>query len=103
MRTHSIFSDTQICAGVERRPHRLLAIAAVADADIERLALGLEPYRAAQASAFPDGAHVSRSRGRRKCRTRHRSRTRNLPTPARPPWLRVLPPARSAPSGSSTA
>jgi hypothetical protein len=41
-------------AGKERRPHRLLAVAAVADADIDRLALGLEPDRAKQASAFPD-------------------------------------------------
>ena len=38
--------------GKERRTHRLLAVAAMADADIERLALGLEPDRAAQASAF---------------------------------------------------
>jgi hypothetical protein len=42
------------CAGKERRSHRLLAVAAVADADIDRLPLGLEPDRATQASAFPD-------------------------------------------------
>ena len=46
-------------AGKERRSHRLLAFAAMADPDIDRLALGLEPDRAAQASAFPDHAHVS--------------------------------------------
>ena len=41
-------------AGKERRSHRLLAVAAMADTDVDRLALGLEPDRAAQASAFPD-------------------------------------------------
>ena len=46
-------------AGKERRPHRLLAVAAVADADIDRLAVGLEPHRATQASAFPDHDFLS--------------------------------------------
>jgi hypothetical protein len=34
------------------RSHRLLAVAAVANTDIDRLALGLEPDSTAQASAF---------------------------------------------------
>src|SRR5689334_6470993 len=41
-------------AGEIGRSHRLLAIAAMTDAHVERLALGLEPHRAAETSAFPD-------------------------------------------------
>src|ERR1700760_1236051 len=40
-------------AGEERRAHCLLAVAAMAEADVDRLALRLEPHRAAQAAAFP--------------------------------------------------
>src|SRR5258705_8017643 len=46
-------------AGKERRSHRLLAVAAMADTDIDRLALRFEPNRAAQASAFPDHDDLS--------------------------------------------
>jgi hypothetical protein len=46
---------------------------------------------------------ASRSPGRRKCRTPRRSKTRNLPTPARPPSMRVLRRGQSDPSESSTA
>jgi len=41
-------------AGKERRSHCLLAVAAMAETNIDRLALAPEPNRAAQASAFPD-------------------------------------------------
>src|SRR3954464_7700193 len=90
-------------AGKERRAHRLLAGAAVTDPDIDRLTNGLEPYRAAQTSTFPDHAHFNRSPARPRCRTPRRSRTRNLPRRATPPSRRVLPPARNVLWGFSTA
>src|SRR4051794_8265566 len=40
-------------AGKERRTHCLLALAAMTDANIDRLAFGLEPHRATQTSTFP--------------------------------------------------
>src|ERR1700691_2167374 len=90
-------------AGEERRSHRFLALAAVTDADVDRFAPGLDPNRAAEASAFPDHgisaiSYLNTSRARRKCRTPRRWRRRNLPTPATPPSPRVLPPARNVPS-----
>src|SRR6202000_793730 len=39
-------------AGEERRAHRLLTVAAMAEAHVDRIAFCLEPHRAAQASAF---------------------------------------------------
>src|SRR5258708_2042565 len=89
----------------KRRSHRLLAGAAMADPDIERLAFGFEPHRAAQASAFPDHdvPDFSKWPARRKCRTPRRSRTRSLRTPATPPSPRVLPPERNVLSEFWTA
>src|ERR1700675_2934398 len=92
-------------AGEERRSHRLLAGAAMADPDIERLAFGFEPHRAAQASAFsghgvPD---FNKWPVRRRYRTPRRWRTRSLRRPATPPSRRALPPARNVLSEFSTA
>ncbi len=47
----------------------------MADADVERLALRLEPHRAAQASTFPDHDVLNRSRDRPRCRTPRRWRS----------------------------
>src|SRR5262249_49374510 len=44
-------------AGEERRAHRLLAVAAMTDADVDRLTLGFEPHRAAEAAALSGCGH----------------------------------------------